>query len=303
MREFLRFLFYRVPGEENEKVSAELCASTFGSLRCISVISFIFEVVFLVITYFNRERYGEYFLSYCIMYILMIVAAVICLASTQYIKGNVRRRYRLFYSISIGMSLFLTLWAIVYTYFETIINGRLDPALYITIAVSIPLCFFLKPAVFIIVDIFSFAGLMWILSRSPGNANILQYLSYVIFYIIQFFIGFAYVTGKRAETEGRLIMEEQKKRMEELLDSQNRFFSSMSHEIRTPVNVIIVLNEMTLKDDISDEVRENSENIEAASRSLLHTVNEILDMSRLESGSVKIVEADYKVASMCQTPA
>ena len=107
---------------------------------------------------------------------------------------------------------------------------------------------------------------------------------------------FAFVTGVY-KAENRIV-QKQKKEIEELNGAQKRFFSSMSHEIRTPVNAIIGLNEMTLRGEISDEVRENSENIEAASRTLLHTVNEILDMSRLESGSMEIVEADYHTAAM-----
>ena len=72
----------------------------------------------------------------------------------------------------------------------------------------------------------------------------------------------------------------------------------MSHEIRTPVNAIIGLNEMTLREDVSDEVRENARNIEAASRTLLHTINEILDMSRLETGGMEIRKVDYRTVSM-----
>ena len=107
---------------------------------------------------------------------------------------------------------------------------------------------------------------------------------------------FAFVTGVY-QTENHIV-QEQKKEIEELNQSQKRFFSNMSHEIRTPVNAIIGLNEMTLREDISDEVRENSMNIEVAGRILLHTVNEILDMSKLETGGMEIVCSDYKTTAM-----
>ena len=94
------------------------------------------------------------------------------------------------------------------------------------------------------------------------------------------------------------IVQRQKKEIEELNQAQKRFFSSMSHEIRTPVNAIIGLNEMTLRESISDEVRENAQNIEAASKTLLHTVNEILDMSRLETGTMEILCADYRITAL-----
>ena len=107
---------------------------------------------------------------------------------------------------------------------------------------------------------------------------------------------FTFVTGVY-NTE-RSIVERQKKEIEALNLAKDRFFSSMSHEIRTPVNAIIGLNEMTLREDVSDEVRENSRNIEVASKQLLHSVNEILDMSRLETGTMKQNCANYVPVEM-----
>ncbi len=107
---------------------------------------------------------------------------------------------------------------------------------------------------------------------------------------------FTFVTEVyRAENR---IVQRQKKEIEELNQAQKRFFSSMSHEIRTPVNAIIGLNEMTLREDIPDEARENARNIEVACRILLHTINEILDMSRLETGGMEILKSDYRTTSM-----
>ena len=107
---------------------------------------------------------------------------------------------------------------------------------------------------------------------------------------------FAFV-GAVYREENRIV-QRQKKEIEELNQSQKRFFSSMSHEIRTPVNAIIGLNEMTLREDISDEVRENAQNIDAAGKLLLYAVNEILDMSRLETGQMEILESDYPTTAI-----
>lgn len=91
---------------------------------------------------------------------------------------------------------------------------------------------------------------------------------------------------------------EQKKEIEELSASQNRFFSSMSHEIRTPINTIIGLNEMILREDISDEVAEDAKNIQGASKMLLTIINDILDMSKIESGQMTIVNVPYNMGDM-----
>ena len=92
--------------------------------------------------------------------------------------------------------------------------------------------------------------------------------------------------------------QEQTREIEELNKAQNRFFSSMSHEIRTPINTIIGLNEMILREDISDEVAEDARNIRSASKILLSLINDILDMSKIESGKMDIVFAPYDVGQM-----
>ena len=96
----------------------------------------------------------------------------------------------------------------------------------------------------------------------------------------------------------REILEKQSLQIEELNRAQNSFFSSMSHEIRTPVNTIIGLNEMILREPVSDEVREDALHIESAGRMLLQTVNDILEMSKLESGRLEIVSARYATSGM-----
>ena len=90
----------------------------------------------------------------------------------------------------------------------------------------------------------------------------------------------------------------QKKEIEELNKMQNQFFSSMSHEIRTPINTIIGLNEMILREDVSDEVAADAKSIQGASKMLLSLINDILDMSKIESGKMDIVPVPYDVGNM-----
>lgn len=92
--------------------------------------------------------------------------------------------------------------------------------------------------------------------------------------------------------------QQQKREIEELNRAQNRFFSSMSHEIRTPINTIIGLNEMILRETKSDEIAEDARNIQTAGKMLLALINDILDMSKIESGKMDIVPVSYDVGAM-----
>ena len=91
---------------------------------------------------------------------------------------------------------------------------------------------------------------------------------------------------------------EQNKELEKFSRTRNNFFANMSHEIRTPINTIIGLNEMILREEVSDEIAENAIHIQDASKMLLALINDILDMSKIESGKMEIVPTQYETGAM-----
>ncbi len=91
---------------------------------------------------------------------------------------------------------------------------------------------------------------------------------------------------------------DQNKELERLSRARNHFFANMSHEIRTPINTIIGLNEMILREDVSDETAENAIHIQSASKMLLTIINDILDMSKIESGKMEIVPVQYETGAL-----
>ena len=94
---------------------------------------------------------------------------------------------------------------------------------------------------------------------------------------------------------------EQKQALQEALqeaESANKaktaFLSNMSHEIRTPMNAIIGLDNIALNDPaISAQTREHLEKIGTSAHHLLGIINDILDMSRIESGRMTIKNEEF----------
>ncbi|MCM1244263.1 MAG: DegV family EDD domain-containing protein [Roseburia sp.] len=115
---------------------------------------------------------------------------------------------------------------------------------------------------------------------------------------ISCFIGLLLKLQTASYEREKALAEQQKEEIQQIAQSKDVFFANMSHEIRTPINTIIGLNEMTLREDISEEIAENAINIQNASKMLLTTINDILDLSKLESGKLDIVPAQYEVSSM-----
>lgn len=84
--------------------------------------------------------------------------------------------------------------------------------------------------------------------------------------------------------------EKQQAELVAAMNTQSRFLANMSHEIRTPINTIIGLNEMTLREEnLSDDIIENANNIQSASKMLLSLINDILDLSKIEAGKMEVV--------------
>ncbi len=91
---------------------------------------------------------------------------------------------------------------------------------------------------------------------------------------------------------------EQKYEIEKISKSKDAFFANMSHEIRTPINTIIGLNEMILREEISEEVAEDALKVKNASKILLTLINDILDFSQIESDRMVIVPAAYQTREL-----
>ena len=98
----------------------------------------------------------------------------------------------------------------------------------------------------------------------------------------------------RKSMEQRQVLEEALKEAEAANKAKTAFLSSMSHEIRTPMNAIIGLDNIALNDQtISDQTREYLEKIGTSARHLLGIINDILDMSRIESGRLTIKNEEF----------
>ena len=97
------------------------------------------------------------------------------------------------------------------------------------------------------------------------------------------------------------IIEEQKKEIEVVEESSKAktdFLSNMSHDIRTPMNAIIGFSESLLMEELNEKQKDEVQNIYEAATTLLNIINNILDISRIESGKEEKKEAKYEIRKL-----
>ena len=110
-------------------------------------------------------------------------------------------------------------------------------------------------------------------------------------------LAFRLVDADRQQQHSRLVKEAM-----EAADAheraQRQFFASMSHDMRTPLNIILGMNQLSARPDCTQEKRaECAREIDHSGRQLLHLINDVLDLSRMEQGQLSLEKHAF---DLCQ---
>ncbi|MDP4003281.1 HAMP domain-containing protein [Methylobacterium sp. NEAU K] len=112
------------------------------------------------------------------------------------------------------------------------------------------------------------------------------------------------VEGKNREvSNAKLALEEKAEQLSLTSRYKSEFLANMSHELRTPLNSLLILSKLLTENkggNLSDKQREFAKTIHAAGSDLLALINDILDLSKIESGTVSLELGDVRLADLTE---
>ena len=129
-------------------------------------------------------------------------------------------------------------------------------------------------------------------------ANPLQFMFIVMFVLSVLFTALLLAMGARMKAT---VIQGNLKRAEAANLAKSEFLSRMSHEIRTPMNGIVGMSTIAMQNiDNTDKIKDCLEKVIMSSKHLLALINDVLDMSKIESGKVELRHESFNFRAFLQ---
>ncbi|MBR3056941.1 MAG: DegV family EDD domain-containing protein [Clostridiales bacterium] len=299
MSNILHYIFR--PSSHDKNVLQSIYKSLLGTTHFMVLVTMLFGVGFFIYTFINHEIFMNSIFYHRMLYILIMVTGTIWFSVVHYASRDLEHRYKVISVMYTVIAIVMYAFVLLMGFINLRFNNFMDTTLFMTVALLVPMCLYLNPLEYIMLAVVADAGMISMVHYSYSVLEITKknaFFNFLVFSVFQLAMGIIMLYTKYWLHREIVLETRQHQEIEMLNKAQNSFFSNMSHEIRTPINTIIGLNEMILREDVSEEVMEDAANIRSAGKLLLNLINDILDMSKIQSGRMQLLQAPYHTGEM-----
>ncbi len=280
--------------------------------RIMMVVISTIEILMLIISILFAGSYDEYLPHYRACYIAMILLGAASMVAFYFME-KYKDKYP--FHCSFGMGLISAL-AVAWTEWISVIDyyhfGVFSTVHYMTISASLVMFLVVEPSflfaitlVFGIIYEYLNVYFMGVDALATG-VNVFIYMTVACIAAVgkyefnkRFFYNRVNLEKNNEELKAaNQRVNEAKLEAEEANRTKSLFLANMSHEIRTPINAIMGMDEMILRETSDPAIVTYASSIETSGRNLLTLINEILDISKIESGKLEIVPENYDLVDV-----
>ncbi|MEO8147577.1 MAG: ATP-binding protein [Bacteroidia bacterium] len=129
--------------------------------------------------------------------------------------------------------------------------------------------------------------------------RILNYsmIAVAVFFLLLIFFIYRSNRQKQKSNKELAVAKERAERSEKF---KQQFLANMSHEIRTPLNSVMGMTELVLDSPLNSKQKKYLTGVKKASDNLLHIINDILDLSKIEAGKIEIEQIDFSLRDVIE---
>ncbi len=299
MKGILNYIFR--PSSHNKEAVQSIFKSLVRTTKVLLLFVMAFVVGYFIWTILEPSEFQNSLIQHRICYIVLVVASLFWFALMRYASTDYDKKSKLLYFLNTFLAVIMYGLVLTLTYINLRYNHTIDTTLFLAMSLMVPICLYINPLEYLCLVAVSDTVMIILMYMAYERYEVITrtaFTNFLVFLIFQMVLGIVMLYTKYCLHREIVMANKQHQEIEMLSKAQNSFFSNMSHEIRTPINTIIGLNEMILREDVSEEVMEDAANIKSAGKLLLNLINDILDMSKIQSGKMQLLSAPYQTGEM-----
>ena len=289
------------PSTHDAEVEKSIYKGMVRTTRAMVAFTMAFVFAFFCWTLIEPSAFDNSLPLHRILYLSFLLTGCFWLILVNYALKDFDSRYKVMHFSSPFLGIMMYGLCIALSFVNVHFNSYIDTTIFLAVSLMVPICIYLKPLEYICLVTVADAGMGILVYIAYSKKHITtqeSFVNFTVFLVFQLVMGIVMLYTKYCLQKEIVTANRQHQEIEMLNKAQNSFFSNMSHEIRTPINTIIGLNEMILREDVSEEVMEDAANIKSAGKLLLNLINDILDMSKIQSGRMQLLSAPYQTGEM-----